>query len=94
MENNVVPFKKGKMSKPHKLRLTQVKGGPILETTVAENAVIQKFIKYAMRDLLFQIEIFKKANLPEQDLENKIRATNFLIEYYKITLYEIEKGIY
>ena len=92
--DNILKFKDGKLSKPHKLKLTNHKSAPSVETTIAENIVIQKFIKFALKDLEFQLELFKKSKLIPSDLEEKTQATTFLMEYYKITLYEIEKGIY
>ena len=93
MPDNILPFKSQNVVKPTKIKLSNSKGSPILEITAADNALIQKFINFMVKDLQFQSELFKKAKLPKENLEEKLHAVTLIIEYFKIISTEIYKGL-
>ena len=92
MDDNVLKFKGTTLASPTKIKITDTKNGPILETTVAENIVLKKFLTFAIKDVEFQINMIKDSELSKEKLEQSIFASGFILEYLKILLQEIEKS--
>ena len=60
------------MAKTLKTKFSASRNSPVLETSLAENLIIKKFLTFAIEDVEFQIFMVKKANLPREKLEEKI----------------------
>ena len=93
MSENILNFKSSKMVKPQKIKISQSRHSPVLETTVAENQINKKFLQFVLKDVEFQMELYKKARLPKEKLEQNMYAATFLIEYINVLLSEIDKNL-
>lgn len=93
MTSNVIPFKENLLNGATKLQFTHTKDGPIIETTLAENFVIKRFISFALTDVEFQMGVLANSKMPKKKLEEHLYASGFIIEYLRILLHEVELGI-
>jgi hypothetical protein len=89
----VIPFKKNSMTNTRRVKITPDKDGPVLETTVAENLIIKKFLSFAVEDVKYQIKMVKKSRMPKEKLDENIFASGFIIEYLNLLIKEVTRGI-
>ena len=92
VSDTVVKFKSENTVKPRKFRVSESRNGPVLEITNTETLIIKKFLHFIKKDVLFQMNLIRKANLPQDDLNRSVYASAFLIEYIDNLLLELNKG--
>lgn len=91
--SNVVQLKAKLASGATKIQFSHTIDGPIIETTLAENLIIRKFLTFALQDVEYQLEMVKKSGITKKKLEENTFVSGFITQYLKILLEEVDIGI-
>lgn len=93
MSDNVVKLKTNSLSNPTKIKINDFRDAPILETTIAENLIIKKFLVFAINDIKYQMDMIAKSGISQEKINENLLASALILEYQSILLKEIERGI-